>query len=230
MNIVKIIRIPLVVIKDMAGFFIMYMPGLTGIALRRLYYGRIFKRCGKNLVIDVGVSISGAELISVGDNVYIDKYCIIATGKKLIGDIKRKPNVAFNGKEGEIIIGDNIHIVQFCIIMGYGGVHIGNNCVLSASSKIYSLTNTAYDLNDKSRIVFLMPYAQANFLLSPVVLKFNVWLGLNTIVMPGVTVDKNSFSVSNSVLLDSFPENSYIAGQPAKRIRERFLTINGENP
>lgn len=229
MNIVKIIRIPLLVIRDMAGFFIMYMPGPTGIVLRRLYYGRAFKRCGKNLVIGIGVSISGAEFISVGDNVYIDKYCVIATGKKLIGKIERKRNQDFNFIDGEIVIGDDVHIVQFCIIMGYGGVHIGNNCVLSADSKIYSLTNTAYDLNNKSRIVSLMPYAQANFLLSPVVLKFNVWLGLNTIVMPGVTVDKNSFSVSNSVLLGSFPENSYIAGQPAKRIRERFLTSNNEN-
>lgn len=229
MKIVNIIRVPLLVIKDLARLFIMYMPGPTGIALRRFYYGRAFNRCGKNLVIDIGVSISGAEFISVGNNVYIDKYCVIATGKKLTGKIERKPNQDFNFTEGEIVIGDDIHIVQFCIIMGYGGVHIENNCVLSAYSKIYSLTNTAYDVNDKSQIVSLMPYTQANFLLSPVVLKFNVWLGLNTIVMPGVTVDKNSFSVSNSVLLDSFPENSYVAGQPAKRIRERFLTSNNEN-
>ncbi len=228
MNIAKIIRIPLVVVRDMVGFVLMYMPGPTGIALRRLYYRRAFRRCGKNLFIDVGVSISGAEFISVGDNVHIDQYCVIATGQELTGQIERKANGSYDFTDGEIVIGNDVHIVQFCIIMGYGGVRIENNCVLSANSKIYSLTNTAYDLKNKSRVISLMPYAQANFLLSPVVLKSNVWLGLNTIVMPGVTVNKNSFSVSNSVLLDSFPENSYVAGQPAKRIRERFSAGHGE--
>lgn len=222
MKIVKTVRIPLLVIKDMARFFIMYMPGPTGITLRRLYYGRAFKRCGKNLVIDIGVSISGAEFISVGDNVYIDKYCVIATGKKLTGKIKRKPNQDFNFTDGEIVIGDDIHIVQFCIIMGYGGVHIGNNCVLSANSKIYSLTNTAYDPDNKHKIISIMPYTSAPFLLSPVVLKTNVWLGLNTIIMPGVSIQKNSFSASNSVIVDCFEKNSYISGQPAKKIKERF--------
>jgi acetyltransferase-like isoleucine patch superfamily enzyme len=226
MNIVRIVKIPLVFMRDVVGLLIMYLPGSTGILLRRLYYGRVFKRCGKNLTIDIGVSISGAEFISVGDNVYIDKYCVIATGKTLAGKIERKHNKDFEFVDGEIVIGNDVHIVQFCIIMGYGGVHIENNCVLSANSKIYSLTNTAHDLKNKSRIVSLMPYAQANFLLSPVVLKFNVWLGLNVIAMPGVTVNRNSFSVSNSLLLGSFPENSYIAGQPAKRIRERFPANN----
>jgi acetyltransferase-like isoleucine patch superfamily enzyme len=230
MTVADIIRMPLLVMRDVAGFIMTNMPGPTGIVLRRLYYSKVFKRCGKHLIVDTGVSISGAELISVGDNVYIDKYCVIATGKKLTGQVERKPNRDFDYTDGEIVIGSDVHIVQFCIIMGYGGIHIGDNCVLSANSKIYSLTNTAYDPNDRSRIASLMPYAQANFLLSPVVLKSNVWLGLNTIAMPGVSVDRNSFSVSNTVLLGSFPENSYLAGQPAKRIRERFPKSNNRDP
>ena len=91
-------------------------------------------------------------------------------------------------------------------------------------SKIYSLTNTAYDLSDKSKIISLMPYTHAPFLCSPVVIKDNVWLGLNTIIMPKVTIGSNSFSVSNSVLLSDFEENSYISGHPAKKIRTRFHT------
>ena len=210
------------IIGDIRKMFIIYLPGSFGNEIRYSYYKKKFKKCGTNVIIDVGVHINGTELISIGSNVHIDKYCIISTGEKLVGDIKRKPNVAFTGKEGEIIIGDNIHIVQFSIIMGYGGVIIENNCVLSANSKIYSLTNTAYDLDNKSKVVSIMPYSQANFLLSPVVLNSNVWLGLNTIVMPGTVVKKNSFSTSNAVLMGKFPENSYITGNPAKRIRNRF--------
>ena len=203
------------------------MPGSVGNKLRILYYKSKFKKCGSNVTIDVGVQIEGAELISLGDNVHIDKFCIISTGKTLTGIINRKQNAFFKATEGEIIIGSNIHITQFCIIMGFGGVHIEDNCVLSANSKIYSLTNTSYDLNDRTKITSIMPYDQAHFLISPVVLNYNVWLGINSILMPGTYIDKNSFTVSNSVLMGQFPENSYIAGQPAKRIRNRFETSQG---
>ena len=220
----KIFKIPFLVLRDIGKLFVIYMPGGFGTKLRYFYYKNKLKSCGKNVIIDMGVHIDGTELISIGDNVYIDKYCIISTGKKLIGDIKRKKNHDFSGEEGEIIIGNNIHIAQFCIIMGYGGVEMGNNSVMSSGTKIYSLTNTAYDLSDKAKVISLMPYKQAPFLCSPVVIKKNVWLGLNTITMPSVIIGNNSFSASNSVLMCGFEENSYISGQPAKKIKERFQT------
>lgn len=221
---IKILKTPLIILRDIGKFFIIYMPGGFGNKLRYLYYKCKFKQCGINVTIDIGVSIDGAELISVGDNVYIDKYCIIATGQKLTGKIKRKPNKEFKGKEGEIIIGNNIHIAQFCILMGYGGIEMEDNCVMSSGCKVYSLTNTANDLDIPNEIISIMPYSQAPFLLSPIVLKENVWLGLNTIIMPSVIFKKNSFVVSNSLVCSSFEENSYIAGQPAKNVRERFKT------
>jgi acetyltransferase-like isoleucine patch superfamily enzyme len=106
--------------------------------------------------------------------------------------------------------------------MAYGGIHINDYCTLSSGSKIYSLSNLSCDPEDKSRIVSIMPYSQAPFILSPVVLDENVWLGLNCIVMPGTTVKKNSFASSNSLLMNEYPENSFISGQPGKRIRERY--------
>jgi acetyltransferase-like isoleucine patch superfamily enzyme len=42
----------------------------------------------------------------------------------------------------------------------------------------------------------------------------------------GVRIERDSFVVSNPLVINPFPENSYIAGQPAKRIRERFFDDN----
>lgn len=219
----KIFRIPLVIIGDLAKLFLVYMPGSSGFRLRRIYYQKRLKHCGKNLVVDVGVQMDGLELISFGDNVHIDKYCVISTGKKLIGEVKTKNNSDYKFSEGEIVVGSNVHVAQFCILMGYGGIQFDDKVVLSAGSKIYSLTNTAYDSNDRAKVVSIMPYEFANFFMCPVVLGQNVWLGLNTIVMPGVVVGKDSFCVSNSLLMNKFEENSYISGQPAERISERFI-------
>ena len=216
------LKIPFVILKDIFNFFIVNMPGSFGVKIRYYYYKNKFKNCGKNLIIDVGVHIEGFNLISIGDNVYIDKYCIISTGNKLIGNITYLNNNAFKGEKGEIIIGNNIHITQYCILMGYGGIKLADNVVLSANSKIYSHTNTAYNLKNRHEVISLMPYNNAPFLNAPVVINKNVWLGINTIVMPNVFIDANSFVVTNSVVMNSFQENSYISGQPAKMIKNRF--------
>jgi acetyltransferase-like isoleucine patch superfamily enzyme len=219
----KIILIPYWIILDLMSLVLINCPGKTGYALRKIYYKRKFKNCGKNLIVDVGVQIDSPELISVGDNVFIDKFCIISTGKNLQGNVKKIKNSKFTHKEGEIIIGDDVHICQFSIIMGYGGIAIGDKVVLSSGCKLYSLTNTPYDYDRPEKIISLMPYSGAVFILSSIVLEKNVWLGLNVIVMPGVIVGCDSFAKSNSLLLGKFPDNSYIAGLPGNKIRNRFV-------
>jgi acetyltransferase-like isoleucine patch superfamily enzyme len=202
--------------------FIRYLPGNVGIVLRRRFYKPKFKYCGEGLIIGVGVLIDGENLISIGDNVVIDSYCVIATSEVLIGEIRERKNKFDVLNKGEIFIGDNVHLVQNCILMGHGGIFINRNSTLSAFSKIYSMSNLAYDPENRGKIVSIMPYSQAIFLLSQVVLEENVWLGLNSVVMPGVCIGKNSFSVTNSVIITSFEENSYLKGNPAKKINKRF--------
>lgn len=199
-----------------------YLPGGLGNDLRRWYFRKRLKSCGRNVTIDQGVIIQGAELISLGDNVHIDKNCIIATGPHLMGRVTHVANDAFKHARGELVIGNDVHIVQQCIIMAFGGVTIGDRCTLSAGTKVYSLTNTPYLPEDRGQVVSIMPYNQAPFLCSPVVLDENVWVGLNGILMPGVTIGKNSFVVSNSLVMGRFPANSYLQGQPAVRTRPRF--------
>lgn len=224
MKLNTLIKAPYTILNDVIKMVVTYMPGSFGGFLRYRYYKCKLKRCGKNVTIEIGAILDGLEYISIGDNVHIDKYCIISTGVKLVGKIKQKQNQAFKYEQGELVIGNNVHIVQFCIIMAFGGVFISDNCTLSAGTKIYSLTNTPYDPDDRGRVVSIMPYEQAPFLLSPVVLCNNVWVGLNAIIMPGVLINKNSFVVSNSLVMGGYPENSYISGQPAKRIGDRYAS------
>lgn len=77
----KLIKIPFMVFDDILRFFITYLPGPTGRKIRYLYWKKKFKRCGKNVIIDEGVIIQGPEWISIGDNVWIDKYCVLMAGK-----------------------------------------------------------------------------------------------------------------------------------------------------
>ena len=214
---------PFRLLRDLAHAVLTFLPGESGIRLRRFYYGRRFRSCGRNLVVDAGVRIDHPDQISVGDDVHIESYCIISAGPETIGDVRVRPNPHFRHERGELVIGSHVHIVQFCIIIAKGGVEIGNHCTLSAGTKLYSLSNVAVDHNDKSKVLSIMPYDQAPFVLSPISLAENVWLGLDCLVMPGVSVGRDSFAVSQSLLRGEYSENVKLKGNPATVVGPRFV-------
>jgi acetyltransferase-like isoleucine patch superfamily enzyme len=109
------------------------------------------------------------------------------------------------------------------MIFAYGGVCIGDNCTMSTGSKIYSLTSLPHNPFNRKEVVSIMPYSGVSpTLIGPVVLKNNVWLGINVCIFPGVTLGENSFVRTNSIVQDSFDQNSYIAGDPAEYVKPRF--------
>lgn len=54
---------------------------------------------------------------------------------------------------------------------------------------------------------------------APVMIGDNVWLGLNTIVLKGVTIGENTVIGANSVVVKDVPENVIAAGNPCKVIK-----------
>lgn len=55
---------------------------------------------------------------------------------------------------------------------------------------------------------------------APVRILDNVWLGLNVVVLKGVTIGKDSMIAAGSIVTKSVPEGVLAAGNPAKVIRE----------
>lgn len=56
---------------------IRHISGRLGIRLRRIYYRRVLKSAGKNLVIETGVYFQSPASIAVGNDVWIDKNSIL---------------------------------------------------------------------------------------------------------------------------------------------------------
>lgn len=213
--------------QDLYVSFIRNIEGNTGIYLRLKYYEKRLKRLGKNVIIDTNVYLSGAEYISIGNDTHIDKY-VMLIGSPSNLDLSKRVLVKkdLNDKRvitGEINIGNNCHISQYVIIAGYGGVLIGDDCTLSYGAKIYSLTSQYNNPYDTAEVISIQPYTgKSPTIIGPVVLEKNVWAGINVLINPGVHIGQNSFIRSNSVVLKSFEENSFIAGDPANRIKNRY--------
>ena len=55
----------------------------------------------------------------------------------------------------------------------------------------------------------------------PIVLGKSNWIGMNSVILPGVILGDNTVVGAGSVVTHSFPEgNCVIAGAPAKKIRK----------
>lgn len=212
--------------KNILKIIIIYLPGEIGFSLRRLYYKNKFKYLGKNFLINIGVIVEGPSEISIGDNVRIDSYCIISAGK--IKNKKKNFHINSNKKSisiGSLTIGKNVRINARSSIYAYGGVNIMDDCVLSEGCKIFSSTHIPNDLTDTKKIIKINHannYMDSPSVSSSIIISNNTFLGVETLIMPGTFVGANSFVAPKSFLKNTFKENSFISGSPAKRIGKRF--------
>lgn len=186
---------------DPLRMLIMYMPGGGGYALRRLYYRPILRHLGKNCLIDVGVLIQGAENISIGDYCWIDAYCQLS------------------GVLGQITIGRRIHIAPGCILASGGKLEIQDYVGLAPRVKIYS--NSEAPKDGKRMSGPMIPERYKAFVRAPVVVEKDAFLGVNSVVLPGVTIGEGAVIGANSVVTKDIPAWSIAVGAPAKVIGTR---------
>ena len=135
-------------------FFIRYLPGSFGIALRSGLFRRYLKSCGENLDVQEGVRVRNISNLSIGDNVSLGPNNFIqAAGGVIIGndvlfgpDVKiwsanhrfndtDKPVSAQGYKYRKVTIGNNVWIASNVFIMP--GAEIGDGCIVSAGSIVH---------------------------------------------------------------------------------------------
>lgn len=203
------------IINHLIRDFIRNISGPLGIRLRRLYYGRKFKKCGSNLVISEGVYIDYPQNISLGNNVWIDKGVIIISGKL------DRPNMIHkteNVSRGFLKIGDNSHIGIRSILQAHGGLTIGDYFTSGTDSKIYTLSN---DVSLSKNGTHNADKEKLYYRENSIEIGNNVWCGMNTILLAG-PIGNNVFLHPNSVCYSAIEENAVVSGNPAIKIKSRF--------
>lgn len=194
------------------------ISGGLGTRLRYSYYKRRLGVCGKKVVIDTGVHLVNPRYIQLGDNIWIDKNCLLIAGA-LSSTNSTVIRNAINVGHGEIRIGSNSHIGIGTVIQGHGGVSLAEYFTSSAHCRIYSYSND-YRLSqngtmsiDNDKDLF--------YVISPVEIGSNVWLGLNVSVI-GATIGPDVFVMPHTVVFKSIASNSVVGGNPATILKPRF--------
>jgi acetyltransferase-like isoleucine patch superfamily enzyme len=96
---------------------------------------------------------------------------------------------------------------------GYGRISIGDYCLIGRGTSFFSGEHVFSDLN--------RPTISQGLLAKPILVKDNVYFGLNCIILGGVTIGENSVVAAGSVVVDDVPANSVVAGVPARVLRKR---------
>jgi acetyltransferase-like isoleucine patch superfamily enzyme len=133
-------------------------------------------------------------------------------------------------------IGSSSEIRPYCSIIGTRNLVIGENVVIPGGTTLVSEPG-----NNKSMIyiedsVLLGPnvaiYSFTHLFSNPSIpvkdqgirvaetrLKKGCWIGINSAILPGVTIGKNSVVGANSVVTKDVPDFTVVAGAPARVIR-----------
>lgn len=107
-------------------------------------------------------------------------------------------------KGGNIIIGNNC---------GFSGVSIVSSCGVTIGNCVLCGANVQIgDRNDHEDI-----YPQFKPL--PITIGDGVWIGMNSVVMRGVSIGENTIIGANSIVTKDIPANVVAAGNPCKVIK-----------
>ena len=110
-------------------------------------------------------------------------------------------------------IGDNVSINRRSVIHAGGGVKIADNVLVGPGVVIYSQN---HNFHQKDININLQGYNT-----EAVIINENVWVGAQSIILPGVTIGTNSIIGAGSVVKKDIEADTIVAGNPAKFIRYR---------
>ncbi len=105
--------------------------------------------------------------------------------------------------------GAKIRIGNDC---GFSGVSIVSDCSVIIGDKVTVGTNVI--IGDRDDHADLYPSRPM-----PIVINNNVWIGMNCIILKGVTIGENTIIGAGSIVTKSIPSNVIAAGNPCKIIK-----------
>lgn len=139
-----------------------------------------------------------------------ERYAIL---QKMLGQIGRTtiiepPYYCSYGKN--TYIGEHCYLNFMCTILDNNVVRIGDHVMIGPAVQIYT---AAHPLEFEERIAG-WEVAKA------ITIGDNVWIGGAAVLLPGVTIGRNAVLGAGSVVTHDVAENTVVAGNPARVIRE----------
>ena len=115
-----------------------------------------------------------------------------------------------------IFIGEKTLINTNCMFIDNNVITIGKNVLIAPYVQIYTAKHPL-NAEDRIRTESGAPYHTSA---DPVTIGNNVWIGGNSIILPGVTIGNNTTIGAGSVVTRDIPANTLALGNPCRVVRE----------
>jgi acetyltransferase-like isoleucine patch superfamily enzyme len=159
-----------------------------------------FKSIGSNVLISRKTSFYGISRISVGNNVRIDDFCVLSTGK------------------GGLDIGNYVHIAIFSSLQGEGKITLQDFVGISSKVSVYS-SNDDYFGEFMSNPTVPTKYTGVTH--SDVLIGKHVLIGSGAVLLPGITINTGAVIGALSLVYEDCDEFYIYKGNPAKKLIKR---------
>jgi acetyltransferase-like isoleucine patch superfamily enzyme len=168
---------------------------VTFFNMPHIQWGRFLK-----LGDQVYISALGTKGVSFGNNVGIGAYSriVLSTSLHHLGDY--------------ITIGNNVGIGEFAYLGGAGGLEIGDDCIIGQYLSCHPENHNYEDP--------LVPFRFQGVNRKGIKIGKNCWIGSKVTILDGVSIGNNCIIAAGSVVTKNIPDNSIIAGVPARVIKQ----------
>jgi len=166
----------------------------------------------KNVKLDNGLRINKWPLIRVHRNaslVLSDNVLLNSSNHSYHINMHSRVKIMCDVEGAEIYIGKNTRIHGSCI-HAFKKIHIGNDCLIAANCQIFDANGHHSSANQRHN---------SNGEAKEIKIGDNVWIGANSIILPGVSIGSNSIIAAGSVVNKSIPGEHIAGGNPAKSIK-----------
>ena len=151
------------------------------------------------------IYIKNEGSIALGDNVSLNSY----PGGELY-----KTGLQTYCKKAKIFIGSNCNL-NGTMIHCREHVKIGDYCMFGPGTVLCD--------NDSHRNSIDIAARRKAPESDPIVIQKNVWIGMNSLILKGVTIGENAIIAAHTVVTKNVPRNTLVGGNPVRILKE--LTV-----
>lgn len=154
------------------------------------------------------VDIYGNGSVIIDDNVTLN-----SCNRRYHVNIHSPVKIYVEGEGSSVYIGKNSRIHGTCIHANRK-IHIGDNCLIAANTQIFD--SDGHDLSSENVANRINTKGYAD----PITIESNVWIGINCILLKGITIGEGSIIGAGSVVTKDIPAYVVAGGNPAKVIKD----------
>lgn len=166
-------------------------------------------RIGQCTIIKAGVILNGRSNgrtfgIDLGPETYIKENCYI------------------DAYGGHVVFEGRTAVGQGVTLHGNGGITIGRYCMIAGDAKLIAGNHRIESVE--------LPYLLQGGTARGIMIGENVWIGVGSTILDGVTVGSNSVVAAGSILHRSLPPNSMYFGSPQRFEVRQLEHVRGLYP